>query len=411
MTAETPTLPLRSVLAAETRILASVSAAHFLSHFYFLLLPPVFMWVRADYGVNYTELGFAIAVFNIVSAIFQTPAGFLADRVGPYRVLVIGLALEALALGLVGIVHSYWFLVAMFGLAGLANTVFHPADYALLSHHIAKERVGRAFSFHTFSGMLGGAVAPATVLFLQTIVGWRGAFIAAAIAGFIVTAVLILLRGDYVHGPHLATRTKAQDGQGADNWRLLTSGPILRSLAFFTVLAASAVGIQNYSVVALHDLLGTPPELANTALTGNLLMSAIGVLVGGSLVTRIGNHGLFAAGGIALGGTAILGIGLADPGTTLLVVLMCIGGFASGVIMPSRDMIVREVTPPGSFGTVFGFVTTGFNIAGVLFPVVFGALMDHGSPRAVFIVAALCSFLAIATVVTVRKRPPAKAIF
>jgi MFS transporter, FSR family, fosmidomycin resistance protein len=84
--------------------------------------------------------------------------------------------------------------------------------------------------------------------------------------------------------------------------------------------------------------------------------------------------------------------------------MMAISGFTSGVIMPSRDMLVREVTPPGSFGTVFGFVTTGFNVAGVLFPIVFGLMMDYGHPRAVFVVSAICCFLAIATVITVRKR-------
>ena len=406
MTAETPTIPLPSVHAAEVRVTGSVSAAHFLSHFYFLLLPPVFMAVRGEYSVNYTELGFAITVFNIVSAIFQTPAGFLADRVGPYLVLVAGLALEAVAFGLVGVVHSYWFMVFMFGVAGLANTVFHPADYALLSHHVAKERVGRAFSFHTFSGILGGAVAPASVLFLEKVIGWRGAFIVAAILGAVVTLILLALRSDFTQGPHIARRAQADAGEKTNNWELLMSGPILRSFAFFTVLAVSAVGIQNYSIAALHDLFGTPPGLANAALTSNLLLSAIGVAVGGVLVGRIGNHGWFAAFGICVSGAAILVIAFVDFGTAALLLMMGISGFTSGVIMPSRDMLVREVTPPGSFGTVFGFVPTGFNVAGVLFPVAFGALMDYGHPRAVFVVSAICCFLAIATVVTIRKPAP-----
>ncbi len=83
---------------------------------------------------------------------------------------------------------------------------------------------------------------------------------------------------------------------------------------------------------------------------------------------------------------------------------MSIAGLANGVIMPSRDIIVREVTPPGLFGTVFGFVTTGFNVAGVVFPLAFGALMDHGSPRAVFFVSAACGLVGILTVISVRKR-------
>src|SRR3954464_7670309 len=107
MTAETPTLILPGTRAGEIRITAGGSAAHFLSHVYFLLLPPVFLFVRADYGVSYTELAIALSVFNIVSAIFQTPAGILADRVGPYAMLVGGLLLEAVAFGLVGVVNSF----------------------------------------------------------------------------------------------------------------------------------------------------------------------------------------------------------------------------------------------------------------------------------------------------------------
>jgi MFS family permease len=410
MTAETPSLPLPSVRATEARMISSIGAAHFLSHFYFLLLPPVFLAVRAEYDVSYTELGFCIAVFNIVSAIFQTPAGFLSDRIGPFAVLVAGLALESVAFALCGVVHSYWFMVAMFGVAGLANTVFHPCDYSLLSHHIDGKRVGRAFSIHTFSGMFGSAAAPAGMLLLQSLIGWRGAFIAAGIAGLIVTLVLLVQRKDYAEGPHIAARAKAQEGNKVNNWALLTSGPIIRSFAFFALLAAAGVGIQNYSVVALHDLFGIQLDVANSALTGNLLLSSIGVLVGGYLVTRVTRHNLVAATGIGVAGLAILAVAFTDAGTALLLVLMCIGGFASGIIMPSRDMIVREVTPPGSFGVVFGFVTTGFNVAGVIFPLVFGALMDHGSPRLVLIGSAACSLAALLTVIGGGKRkPPAVA--
>ena len=402
MTAESPIVIGPSERAAELRVISSVSAAHFLSHFYFLVLPPLFLWVKADYDVSYTELGLALAVFNGVSAVFQTPAGFFADRVGPFTVLVWGLALEAVAFALVGLVPSYWFLVGMFAVAGLANTVFHPADYALLSHHVAKERVGSAFSFHTFSGILGGAVAPAIVLMLQLLVGWRGAFVVSGLLGLMSVVVLLIMRGDFANGPHLQKTATARK-PGAD-WSLLLSGPILRSFVFFALLAAANVGLQNYAVVALHAAFNTTVEVGNTALTASMLLSAAGVLVGGFIVNRLSNHALFSALGLGVSCFAVLFVGLADFGTFVLMVLMGIAGFAGGIIMPSRDMIVREVTPPGLFGTVFGFVTTGFNVAGVAFPLVFGALMDHGSPRAVFFVSAACGLVGILTVMSVRKR-------
>jgi len=173
---------------------------------------------------------------------------------------------------------------------------------------------------------------------------------------------------------------------------------------FFTMLSASGVGVQNFSPVALHALFGTSLEVGNVALTASLLMSAIGVLAGGVMVTRIRSQHAFAALGLFISGVTILLVGVIDWGSVVLILLMSVSGFAGGLIMPSRDLLVREVTPPGAFGTVFGFVTTGFSVAGVLFPLVFATLLDHGMPGSVFILSAAFCVLSILTVVTVRAR-------
>ena len=120
-------------LRSDTRVVALVSAGHFVSHLYTLLLPPLFVLIRDEYGVTYAKLDIAIAVFNVVSAALQTPAGFVVDRFGAWKMLVSALVLWAAAVALAGILPSFWGLVAMFAVAGLANTVFHPADYAILS--------------------------------------------------------------------------------------------------------------------------------------------------------------------------------------------------------------------------------------------------------------------------------------
>ena len=176
------------------RVVGAVSAAHFVSHYYIILLAPLLPLVRAEYGVTYTEIGLAFAAFNIVTAALQTPAGFLVDRLGARALLVAGLAIGASAFVIAGLVDSFWVLVAMFALAGVGNTVYHPADYALLSQHVPSDRIGQAFSFHTFAGMLGSSVAPVTLLMMQSLWGWRGAFIGAGALGFAVAAILLALR-------------------------------------------------------------------------------------------------------------------------------------------------------------------------------------------------------------------------
>jgi len=388
--------------APHLRIVGVVSAAHFVSHYYIILLAPLLPFVRADYGVSYTKLGFAFAAFNIVSAALQTPAGFLVDWLGARILLIGGLVIGASAFTIAGLTNSFWLMVAMFALAGVGNTVYHPADYAMLSHHVPADRIGQAFSVHTFAGMLGGAVAPASLLLMQSLSGWRGAFIGAGLLGFAVATLLLAVRDNSEAKPNPMSRQA--EVASAVGWRLLLSPPILLNLVFFVLLALISGGTYNFSVVAFGALYGTPVTTANAALTGNLLLSAIGVLIGGLLVGRAARHGLVATLGLA--GIALF-IALAaelNLGPLTLIVAMSAAGFCSGVIMPSRDMIVREVTPPGSFGKVFGFVTTGFNIGGIISPLIFGAIMDHGSPRLVFLMVAAFSLIAIVTVVTRPRR-------
>ena len=384
--------------APHLRVVGVISAAHFVSHYYILLLAPLLPFVRAEYGVSYTEIGLALAAFNVVSAALQTPAGFLVDWFGARVLLIVGLTVGAGAFVIAGLVDSFWVMVAMFALAGVGNTVYHPADYALLSHHVPPDRIGQAFSVHTFAGMLGSAVAPASLLMMQSLWGWRGAFIGAGILGFAVAAILLAVH-DNAAAPAPAAPPRAAADNAAVGWRLLLSAPILLNLVFFMLLAMISGGIYNYSVVALGVIYGTPVTTANIALSGNLLLTAIGVLIGGLLVARTARHALVATAGLAALGLIMALIANINLGSLLLIVAMSVGGFFSGVIMPSRDMIVRDVTPPGSFGKVFGFVTTGFNIGGIVSPLIFGAIMDHGSPRLVFLLVAAFSLIAVVTVV------------
>ena len=386
--------------ASEDKLIAGVCIAHFVSHYYMMLLAPLFVFIKDDYGVTYTELSLALAAFGVVSAVLQTPVGFFVDHFGARLNLIGGLLLGSAAVAVAGLVDSFWVFIAMFAVMGLANTVYHPADYALLSERVTPQRIPQVFSFHTCSGMIGSAVAPGTLLFMQSLVGWRGAFVCAAVLG-IVAALILTLQGELPrHRTAHASKPREDEPPDAatDGWRLLLSPPILLNLVFFVLLAMVGGGLNQYLVVGLGALYGTPPALANTALTGLLAMSAIGVLVGGTLATRTVHHSVVTAAGLLVTGAVSTLIGFVDPGALLLVLIVSLSGFASGLTMPSRDMIVRSVTPPGSFGKVFGFVTTGFHIGGMVAPLIFAQLLDHGHPRAVFLYIAGCAILAIATV-------------
>ena len=206
-------LSLRATPTAETKFVATVCFVHFASHYYITLLAPLFLFVRADYDVTYTQLGLAFTAFNVVSTALQTPTGFLVDRVSARLLLIVGLMVGAAAFAIAALVDSYWVFVAMFALAGLGNTVYHPADYALLSRHVPAARAGRAFSLHTFAGMLGNAAAPPSLLFLYGMVGWRGAFLGAAVLGLVAALVMAVAGEPPSSSLRPSRRTRAAPGQ------------------------------------------------------------------------------------------------------------------------------------------------------------------------------------------------------
>jgi MFS family permease len=162
----------RAMPSAESRLIAGVCAAHMMSHYYLLMLAPLLAFVRADFNVSYTELALALTVFNVVSGVLQTPVGFLVDRIGARLVLIVGLALSSTAFAIAGLFNSYWVFIAMYGVAGLGNTTYHPAD-------MSAPRFS-ALSFLRYSSHypspLPNSVAPAEAAKAPRPPRWAGSF-------------------------------------------------------------------------------------------------------------------------------------------------------------------------------------------------------------------------------------------
>ena len=387
-------------LRTDVNVIGLVCLAHLMSHFYLLVVPPIFFLLTEEFGVGYAAMGLAMTMFYLASGLLQTPAGFLVDRLGGKTVLVGGLAVLSGGMLLIGLAPSYPLLLAAFMFAGAGNSVFHPSDMAILNARIEPTRLGYAFSMHAVAGNLGWIVAPLFSVAVATAFGWRTALIAAGAIGLAIALLLafqpVLRTETQVTAPGESDRRR--DGGGLrGNLMLLLSVPVLTCFSFFVFSSMTTVALQTFSIPAMVGLYGVAVTLATGTLTGYLLGAVAGTLAGGFIASRTRRHDAAAISGILAAMLFVLALASGRLPQAMLFLTMGLAGFFVGTVNPSRDIVIRDVTPAHARGKVYGFVYSGMDLGSSVGPPLVGWLLDTGRPQLVFLAGAGALFLCAAT--------------
>lgn len=394
-------------LPGELATISAVGVAHFTSHMLQLALAPLFLFMRDDLNTSFVELGLILSIYFLCSGVGQVLAGVLVDRFGADRLLIGGMLLQGAATLAMGFAPRYEALLPLAALAGLGNSVYHPADLSILTHRVDPRRLGRAFATHVICGNIGFAFSQLTSGSLGLAFGWRAALMLMGGGALAVVLGLLAMRPALRVAPHVAAGAVPAHGRAhAPSFRQVLAMPVvLIAFVYFVLTSVALSGVQGFSVVTLQEGFGASVMLATLAVTLYQLGNAAGVAVGGHVADRALHHHRIAMGG--LGAAALFGFAVAlthvPPAAT--VALLAAMGFCVGLTMPSRDVLVRRATPDGATGKVFGVVYSGYDVGGLVGPLLYGLLLDHHAPRLVYVVSAAALALCMATAFGVRKKP------
>ncbi len=399
---------------ADARVISLITIGHSVSHFNQLVMPPLFLLMRDDMGLSFTELGLLMTMMYVVSAAMQTPSGFLVDRIGGRKVLIGGLLLQCTGVLLIGLAPNYWLMALAAMLSGAGNAVFHPADYAILNARVSSPRLGHAFSIHGMGGSIGWAIAPFLVLGMAGPLGWRGALLGAALLGFLVTALIVAQKdidthvhrrpaADSATGTATGTASDVASSAAAPGWKVLLTLAVVMSFLFLMFNAAGVIALQSFLIPASMQLFEMPQILAASALTAFFVGSGTGMVAGGFVVSRTQRHGLVCAAALVIAASLVAFLGTAMLPASTLPMMMGLCGFSLGVVSPLRDMIIRDIAPDNARGRVYGFVYTGMDIGSLFSPAMFGWVLDHGQPQWVYFGTGLLWAVGMFTLIQIRR--------
>ncbi len=387
-----------SLNRGEWKTVCVIGAAHFYSHFFFTAIPLAFPLLLDVYAVGYTELGIGFAVFSAATLLLQTPVGFLVDRYGARWFLIGGLLMQSAVLIALGAFQAYQSYLVLMALAGAANSVYHPCDYSILTRCVRRERLGKAFSIHTFCGQSGSVASPVVIVMIAAGADWFYAFMLCGMAGLAIAA---LVAANLSKLPHSAEKSPVAEAAARQDrgWRVLISAPVILGWLFFAAYSMSSTGLYDFAVSAFIEIYEAPIALAGIVIWVFLVADALGILAAGFLAHRWERQQIVVANCLgAVAACMLLIVSVPMPLITLCLP-MAVAGFFYGFIAPSRDIIISSLAPQKDMGKVFGVVTTGFNAGGILGPPLFGFLLDSGNPYSIFWGAGIICLASIFTLI------------
>ncbi len=411
-----------AILRRDARTIGLVGLVHGTSHFFHLLLPPLFPHFMREFGLSYSQLGLLVTLFFVISGVGQALSGFLVDRIGARPALMGALACFVAAALLAAGAEGYGGLLLASAMAGLGNAPFHPVDFTILNRRVSTPRLGHAYSVHGISGNLGWALSPVFSIELFALTGsLRWTYAAIAAVALLVLLIVWWRRDDLddraalrrtaeaaAPAPQATQATQASqatpaapgavpaDAASASTFGFLRLPSVWLCFSFLFFTTSALAAIQSFASPALQMLHDVPMRWAAWVVSAYMVCGALGMVAGGFLLARSQRLEALIARALLLAGCFLVLAATPWVPGWLALALTALAGIGTGLAGPSRDMLIRRAAPPGASGRVYGLVYSGLDLGFAVAAPIFGWLLDRGLPAAVLLGSALALSGAVA---------------
>ena len=384
--------PSWSVPAVSGLVLLFV-VAHFAHHLVTALVVPLLPFIRDEFGLDYTRAALVVSAFAVPYGIAQLPSGWLADRVGPRLLLLVGTSGVASTGLLVGVSTSYMLLLASLALMGLLGGGYHPSAPTVISSVTDPAHRGSALGLHMIGGSASYFIAPLVAAALSTAWGWRSSFVALALPaiafGFVFYAILGRRTGGEAAGP-VARKT----GEDADDI-VANRRPLIAVLVLSCLTAAAIISAISSVPLFLVDVHGFEEHEAAVAIALFYSTGLWASVLGGYVSDRLGRVGVIVALAL-LSGPALMMLGMGG-GVVMVMGMLLVLGVALYARAPASEAYIVAWSSPKNRSTILGFYYFGaMESGGVLAPVV-GFLIDRFGFTVAYAVSGI-ALLAVAVV-------------
>jgi FSR family fosmidomycin resistance protein-like MFS transporter len=363
-------------------ILLAISLSHLLNDVIQSLLPAIYPILKANYALDFGQIGLLQLAFQITASLLQPLVGTYTDRRPlPYS-LPFGMASTLCGLVLLGVAGHYWSLLIAAGLVGLGSSVFHP-EASRVARAASGGKFGFAQSIFQVGGNAGSAIGPLAAAFIVLPHGQISVTWFSAVA---LVAILILTQVSRWYAAHLPPRRARTAGHGSRVSPLRTQITVALLILLLFSKFFYVASLNTFYTFYVIQTFGVSVQASQLLLFLFLGAFAVGVLVGGPIGDRMGRKRViwFSILGVL---PFTLALPYADlPMTALLTVIigLVLASASSSILVYAQELL------PGSIGMVAGiFYGLAFGLGG-LGAALLGVLVDHTSLRFVF---QLCAFL------------------